>query len=120
MIRHPPTVIALLAFLLVNALIWIGFAALAAAGAYAGLPADPAVRWLLAGAAFGCGLVLIGLTAALGRRVRIAYYLVTALLVVLAAATFTDDVGWVDMAYFVLVIVPLALLIKDRAWYLKR
>lgn len=120
MSKYPPTVVAVLVFLLVNAMVWIGFSVLAAAGAHAGLPSEPAVRWIMAGLAFGCGCVLIGLAAALARRLRIAYFLMTAVLAVLAVLTVTDDVGWIDLAYMALVVVPLALLLKDRKWYLRK
>ena len=120
MSKYPPTVVAVLMFLLVNAMIWIGFSVITAAGAHAGLPSEPAVRWIMAGLALGCGCILIGLAAALARRVRIAYYLITAILAVLAVLTITDDVGWIDLAYMGLVVVPLALLLKDRKWYLRK
>jgi lysylphosphatidylglycerol synthetase-like protein (DUF2156 family) len=120
MSKYPPTVVAVLVFLLANALVWIGFALLAVAGAHEGLPSEPAVRWIMAGLAFGCGCVLIGLAAALARRIRIAYFLVTAVLAVLAVLTVTDDVGWIDLAYMALVVIPLALLLKDRKWYLRQ
>jgi hypothetical protein len=42
------------------------------------------------------------------------------LLLLLAVLTITDEVGLADWIYLVIVAAPLLLLIKDRAWYLRK
>jgi chromate transport protein ChrA len=103
-----------------SVIVWIGFAVLTAAGAYRGLPENPAVRWIMAGLAFGCGGVLLILTWALARRIRIAYFLATGLLVLVAVFTLADNFGPADLLYLALVLIPLVLMIKDRSWYLHK
>jgi lysylphosphatidylglycerol synthetase-like protein (DUF2156 family) len=120
MAKYPVTVQAVLILLVLSVLIWIGFAFLTVTGAYPGLPDDPTVRFVMAGLAFGCGCVLAGLTRALANRGRIAYYLVTALLALLAVLSIADDIGWADLLYLAMVVVPLILMIKDRSWYLRK
>jgi lysylphosphatidylglycerol synthetase-like protein (DUF2156 family) len=118
--KYPLSVSAVLLSLLLSAFIWFGFAVLVLAGAHPGLPKDTAVQWIMAALAFGSGCALIVSAWALGKRIRIAYYLVTAFLAVLAVLTVADDVGWVDLVYLVIVIAPLVLMLKDRAWYLRK
>ncbi len=118
--KYPLSVYAVFTFLLLSVFIWIGFSVLVVTGAYKGLPDDPTVRWVMAGLAFGCSCVLLVLTWALAKRIRIAYFLVTASLAVLAVLSITDDIGWADLLYLAIVIVPLVLLIKDRSWYLQK
>jgi lysylphosphatidylglycerol synthetase-like protein (DUF2156 family) len=120
MTKSPLSVNAVLGFLLLSAIIWIGFAVLVVADAYSGLPDDPAVRWIMAGLAFGCSGALFALTWALAKRIRIAYFLVSGLLALLAVLSITDDIGWADLLYLAIVVIPLVLLIKDRSWYLRK
>jgi chromate transport protein ChrA len=120
MTKYPLSVYAVLGFLLLSVIIWIGFAVLVVAHAYPGLPDDPTVRWVMAGLAFGCGGVLFALTWALAKRIRIAYFLVSGLLVLLAVFSITDDIGWADLLYLAIVVVALVLLVKDRPWYLRK
>lgn len=118
--KFPVSVYAAIIFLLISAFIWIGFAVLVAVGAHPALPDNRTFQWVMAILAFGCGCTLIVLTLALGKRIRIAYFLITGLLALLAVLTIADDVGLVDLVYLAIVLVPLVLLIKDRAWYLQK
>ncbi|MHB1296543.1 MAG: hypothetical protein ACYC4R_16310 [Anaerolineae bacterium] len=116
----PRSVSIALLFLLLHALIWFGFAILAAAGLLVVVPQNALIRWGLAFLAALAAGALVGLTLLLRRRYRPAYSLTLAALGLLAVLTFTDQVGPADWVYFVLTLAPLALLIKERSWYLQR
>jgi hypothetical protein len=103
-----------------SAFIWLAFSILAAAGLHTALPESRTIQWIIAGLALACACALVVLIILLGRRVRGAYFLTTALLALLAALTVADEVGWADLAYLAVVVVPLILMIKDRAWYLPK
>jgi hypothetical protein len=117
--RRPFSVTATFILILINALVWIGFAAILALDLHPALPDSAAVRWIMGILAFGCGCTLIALIVLLGKRNRIAYFPTLGLLALLVVLTFTDEVGLADWIYLLLVTTPLILLIKDRSWYLK-
>jgi hypothetical protein len=118
--KVPLSVYAAVVFLFLNALIWLVFAILAAAGWHTALPQDRTVQWIMAGLAFGSACVLLALIVLLRRRIRIAYYLALGFLALLTILTIADEVGLADWIYLAIVAVPLILLIKDRAWYLPK
>ncbi|MBN1438884.1 MAG: hypothetical protein JW929_05675 [Anaerolineales bacterium] len=118
MIKRMNAVTVVLGFLGLHILIWLAFAVLAVLGLIPGLPDSGAALWIMAGLAFACSCALAVLVVLLNRRVRLGYYLAVAALFLLAALTFTDDVGWIDWAYFAIVAVPLVLLFTERAWFL--
>jgi hypothetical protein len=114
------TVTMAFGFILLNAIVWLGFTILLAWNLHPALPDSPVVRWIMGILAFGCACALIVLAVLLGRRIRIVYFLTWGLLALLAVLTFTDEVGLADWIYLLLVTTPLILMIKDRSWYLKK
>ncbi len=118
--KKPITVTIALGFILLHAVFWLGFIVLLAWNLHPALPDSPAIRWIMGILAFGCAAMLIALAVLLARRVRLAYFLATGLLVLLMALTFTDEVGLADWIYLILVTTTLILLIKDRSWYLQK
>jgi hypothetical protein len=73
---------------------------------------------LICGSAAAAG-TLLGLAILLAKRIRYAYYLGLAALSINALAIIFDDIGWVDLIVLTINLVPLFLLVKDRAWYLR-
>jgi hypothetical protein len=51
---------------------------------------------------------------------KLGYYTALVFLTVVGLLTIFDEVGWVDLAYLVTVLVPLLLLVVNRKWYLKK
>jgi hypothetical protein len=49
---------------------------------------------------------------------RLSYWLTVALLLSMILVGLFDELGLADLAYLVLTLIPLALLIGDRNWYL--
>jgi len=117
--KKPITVPFAFVFILLNAIVWLGFTILLAWNLHPALPDSPVIRWIMGILAFGCACTLIVLAVLLARRIRLAYFPTLGLLALLILLTFTDEVGWVDLAYLVLATTPFILLIKDRSWYLK-
>jgi lysylphosphatidylglycerol synthetase-like protein (DUF2156 family) len=74
----------------------------------------------MAGLAWASAAALAGLAILLGRRIRVAFYLAVILLAIIAVLSITDQIGWVDVASLGVSVIPLALLLKDRAWYLRQ
>jgi hypothetical protein len=116
--RRPPTVTACLILMFLSALTWLALGIIIAAGLHPAIPESPAKAGMASGSVAAAG-TLAGLAILLARRFGHAYYLSLAALAVSSLAIVFDDVGWVDLIALVLNLVPLFLLIKDRAWYLK-
>ncbi|MCJ7706626.1 MAG: hypothetical protein MUO38_03300 [Anaerolineales bacterium] len=120
MTRPPTSVTVTFALVLVNALVWIAFAIIVAARLHPSIPAGELVRMIMALLALTAAVVLGFLAIMLRRRSRWGYFLTVAALILLAALTIADEVGLADLVVLVIAVMPLLLLIKDRAWYLGR
>jgi len=120
MTKTPASVSAVLVFLLLNALVWLGFAIILASGVHPSMPVSNQVRWIMAILAFLIAGALLGLCIFLRRRNRIAYFLTLGLLLVTSFLTVTDQFGLSDLIVLTVMVIPFGLLIKDRGWYLQR
>jgi hypothetical protein len=118
MTRPPVSVTVTIGLILVNAIVWIGFAVIVAARMHPSLPAGDLVRVIMASLALLAAAVLVFLSIMLRRRSRWGYILTVAALILLAALTIADEVGLADLVVLAIAVIPLSLLIKDRAWYL--
>ncbi len=105
-------------FLVLNALIWLAFGVIITGGLHPAMPDTGLVRWGMGGLSLLAGGVLIGLWVLLRKRSAPAYYLTVAALVAFALVTVFDDFGLSDLIVELVVLIPLALLLKDRRWYL--
>ncbi len=119
MIHRPKTVIASYVFILLNALVWLVLGIIIAVNAHPALPGTPEIRWTFAGLSLIMALIILVLFIFLFRRKRMAYYFTLALFVFTALLTIFDDVGWSDLVILALNIIPILLLIIDRAWHLQ-
>jgi hypothetical protein len=118
---HSPTSVRVALLLLaLDALLWFAFGVVAAWGGIASINHPSIVRWVMAGLACASAAALAGLTILLGRRSRVAFFLTVILLAIIAILSITDQIGLVDLVSLAVSVVPLALLLKDRAWYLRR
>jgi hypothetical protein len=118
--RSPATVRAALLLLALDSLLWFAFGVVAAAGGIASIADPPALRWGMAGLALASAAALAGLAILLSRRVRPAFYLAVILLALIAVLSVTDQIGVLDLVALAISVIPLVLLLKDRAWYLRR
>lgn len=115
----PGRVKVTLAFILLNAFFWMGFAAFTLQARYDSGAGLSAVTWIWAGLAALSALALAGAAFLLRRRSKLAYYFALLMLGVLAVLSLTDQVGWLDIISFFISLVPFILLIWDRKWYLR-
>ncbi len=118
--RFPATVRATLLLLALDAVMWFAFGVTVAAGGIASIADPRALRWVMASLACASAAALAGLAILLSRRNRFAFYLAVILLAIIAVLSITDQIGWVDLASLAVSVIPLALLLKDRAWYLRQ
>jgi hypothetical protein len=105
-------------FVGLNALVWLAFGLIVALDLHPSLPDQPLVKGVLAVLALGCAGALLGVLVFLIKRSRAAYFMATGLLAVTATLFAFDDFGLTDFVVLVINLVPLVLLIRDRAWYL--
>jgi hypothetical protein len=85
--------------------------------AHPALPVPPALKWIMALLSIGMAGILLGLFVLLRKGNRGAYYLILAFFAVTSLLTIFDDVGLSDIVVLILNIIPIVLLIQDRAWY---
>jgi hypothetical protein len=118
--KRPPSVSAALLFILLNALVWLTLGLIVVVNVHPGLQNVPAdVRGVMAGLSFAAAAVLLVLCMLLSKRIRFAWYAAILALVVSACLGIFDDFGWSDLIVLVINLVPLILLARERAWFLK-
>jgi|GEM_PF-867599 len=119
MTKRPLTVTINLFVILLNALIWLGLGIIIAINAHPGLPDMPEMKGILAILSIAIAIILMVLTIFLFRQIRIAFFLSLVFFGISAFLTIFDDVGLADLVFVVICLIPVVLLIKDRAWYLQ-
>jgi hypothetical protein len=96
-----------------DGLIWIGFSLFTALGMIPGLPSDRVFRWVITVLAFiaGSGLLLL---LWLSSKSVFFYYLLLAVLGLIAILSVTDQIGLLDLAALTLNLLAFFLLLLDR------
>jgi hypothetical protein len=102
----------------INALVWFLFGLIVILGLHPAMPQTPLVRWAVGGLGLACAASLLALGMMLRRPYWWAFWTAIGVLGLLAVATLLDQVGLADLAVLVIIVSPMILLIKDRAWYL--
>lgn len=116
----PLTVKITLALVLITAAFWFLFSLTVVLGGHVSYNQLGVYRWLMAGLTFLVSLFLLALRHFLRRQFKPAWIVGVLTLTAMLLAGFMDELGWMDYIFIVLTLVPLALLIKDRQWYLGR
>ena len=91
-----------------------------ALNAHPALPDIPLLKGVMAALSLIMASILLGVFALLRKRSWIAYFAAVGLFAVTCILTIFDDFGLIDFIVLVINLVPLGLLIKDRAWYLEK
>ena len=116
----PPSSTTATCFLLaVLAFLWLAFGITVAMNAHPSYKDAALVRWTMATMACGAAVILAVLASQLKRRSRLSYWLTVGLLTSMILVGLFDELGLADLVYLVLTLIPLALLIRDRNWYLR-
>jgi hypothetical protein len=108
-----------LAFILLNAVFWLGFAVVTVYTRYDSGTGLSSVTWIWAALAILSALALAGAAFLLRRRNKLAYYFALLMLGALVVLSLTDQVGLLDIFSLLISLVPFILLIWDRKWYLR-
>jgi hypothetical protein len=116
---RPLTVWVGQAFILLNALLWLAFGVATIIRLDPGPVIPDDMRGFMSMAAFAIAAILLGSLFFLFRRNRNAYYLVIVFFAFFSLAIFFDDVGWSDLVFLGISLMPLILLIVDRKWYVQ-
>jgi len=115
----PSTVRTARLLVLFNALLWVLFGIITVAGAHPSYRQASLLRWAMAGSAFLAAILLVALADLLKRRPRFGYRLTVAVLAAMILVGLLDEFGLADLFYVLVTLLPLALLLKDRAWYVR-
>ena len=118
--KHPLTVNVTLIFVTINALIWLILGMIIALHIHPSLPDQPVIRWSMAFISFAAAAILACLFFFLRRQISVAWSLSLGFFVLSALLTFFDQFGLTDLVVLVINVIPIILLIKDRAWFLRR
>ncbi|MCC6956398.1 MAG: hypothetical protein IT316_06350 [Anaerolineales bacterium] len=117
--NRPVSVSATFILILLNLVFWLVFAVIIAANAHPALPNSPLVKGAMVVLALAAAGALLALLILLGKRSRAAYFMTIGLLGAISLLTILDDFGLADLAVLALNVLPILLLVKDRAWYLQ-
>jgi hypothetical protein len=101
-----------------NACLWLLFAAVTAAGLHPSYVPGTVVWWVMTGLAVVTAGVLATLAWLLRRNDPLAFWLTTATLTAIILFGLMDDLGLSDLVFLLITSLPLALILKDRSWYL--
>jgi len=116
----PASVRVALLLLTLDAALWFVFGVVVACGGIASINHPPVLRWVMAGLAWGAATALAGIALLLCRRSRPAFFAAVVLLTIIAVLSIADQIGLADLVGLAVSAVPLILLLRDRAWYLRR
>ena len=119
MANTPSTVRYTRLLILLNALLWLAFGLVTAVGAHPSYPEPGTLRWAMAISALLAAAFLGTIVGPAARRNRIAYWAVVFVLAAISVAAIFDQFGVADLAFEIITLLPLALLIRDRNWYLQ-
>jgi len=117
--RPPLSVKINLLFILLNALVWLAFGLIVALHAHPALPDEPIILEAMVVLSFCAAGVLLGLFIFLRKHNRLAWFVALAGLALGSLLIIFDDFGWIDLLVLVINLIPIVLLVKDRAWYLR-
>ena len=116
---HPVTVKFALGLMALDSLLWLGFAIITVFGIFEqNIPVW--LRLTMAGLSFFLAVGLGVLFYHLLKKVRIAYWTSLALIGAISVVSLMDELGVLDISFFLFNLVLLVLLIKDKKWYLNR
>jgi len=116
-----PSTVPLARFLLaVDSLLWLAFAAFTGMGAHPSFGPMSGYRWPVTLLALLVAALLGGLSVHFRNPTPLGYWLGIGFLAAMILASLLDQFGLADLLFVAALALPLLLLFKDRAWYLRR
>jgi hypothetical protein len=119
LMKRPLSAKIILLFMLESCLAWFILGILIILNAHPALPDQPVILGVMAFLSLAAACVFLVLSLLIYRRNQTGYYLSLAALLLTALLIFLDDFGLADLIVLMVVLIPVGLLIKDRAWYLR-
>jgi hypothetical protein len=120
MANRPNTVPLARILLMVDSLLWLAFAAFTGMGAHPSYGPTSGYRWPVTLLALLVAVLLGGPSAHLGNPTPLGFWLCVGFLAAMILASLFDQFGLADLVFVAATALPLLLLVKDRAWYLRR
>lgn len=117
--KHPLQIRIIYIFMLLNALVWLALGVIVLADLHPAIPDGAAIRRTMGGLLMTAGILMLALAVLLRRRKRIAYWLTLALLAPIIVVTIMDQFGLSDLTVVLMHLLPFALLLKNRDWFLQ-
>ena len=105
--------------ILLDALIWLGFAIITALDLHPALPEGNIYRWIISSLALAASLGLVVLLFLMLRGLRFAYYLLFTALLIISILTITDDFGLPDLIVLIINLGAMVLLLLNRKIFFK-
>jgi hypothetical protein len=115
----PKSVPVTTVFIILNAIFWLAYTVITAFGGTHLTTVPIIVKWTIILLAFGSSAILTGIAIFIRRQNRFAFFFGLLMLTIIAVLSITDEFGWLDFFSLLISLIPLALLLKDRNWYLK-
>jgi len=115
---RPQTVTATRLLILALALFWLAFGLTVAVGAHPSYRDASVIRWAMAGGALCAAAILAALANQLALHRPLTYWLAVVLLGAMTLGGLLDQLGLADVIFLAINVIPLALLVRDRNWYL--
>jgi hypothetical protein len=117
---HPGSVTITSLLVLLSAAAWLALGLVIAINRHPALSVSLPVRAAMVGLSVAAACVLFGLYVLTQIRRPVAYFALLAALGLGSLVVIFDDIGWADLLVLIIHVVPIILLIRDRAWYLER
>ncbi|HCE18467.1 MAG TPA: hypothetical protein DEQ80_11455 [Anaerolinea thermolimosa] len=117
---RPATIPLGLTLLVMDSLIWLILGVLIATGLHPSLPDPLWIRVAMVILSWMAAAALLAAYLGLTRHMRLAYPWAILSLAIASLTIIFDDFGLSDLIVLILHLMPLALLIKDHAWYAPR
>jgi hypothetical protein len=120
MLTRPRSVSIVLFFVCLNALVWLGLGLSMAFNLHPAMPDIPLLTGIMAVLSLAMAGLWLGTFSLLQKRTRIGYFGTLGLLAITCLLLIFDDFGLIDLVVLLINLLPLGLLLKDRAWYLEK
>jgi hypothetical protein len=118
--ESPPTSVKAAVFMMLAlSAVWASIGAIIALELHPAMHLPRPWNMLMGGLMLAAALVALGLVLLLRRRSRVGFCAALAFLAASILAVVFDDVGWTDLMFVAVNVIPVILLLRARLWYLR-